>query len=267
MKLCPVCKLNFNEESPEQIFCGGGHCLEAFANRPIGTSTDSCPYCSEPVSVNAVVCGKCNGILSIGSKLAIKHALATNPTLSLKDEATVKKLTDFVMQIDASLEEEEDRVSAQIEAQKLEDERLWEEYLDELSPFARFMEVNRRKVIASSVAILSAAALTFLYIPYAESNSIENHCAERFPEQPEFTICVNGYKDVERYVEGQNLRVMDKNKYNTELRSYGFGEARVFCGSVMHNRSQYRDSPGSYEPYVIGCDRYFQVVPLVHHGQ
>ena len=39
MKLCPVCKLNFNEESPEQIFCGGGHCNRTPSVEPVSVVT------------------------------------------------------------------------------------------------------------------------------------------------------------------------------------------------------------------------------------
>ena len=260
MKLCPVCKSNFIVKAQKQIFCGGGHCIEAFSNRAIASSSNACPYCSESVFVDAVVCGKCNGILSIGSQLAINHALASDPTLSLKDEVTVKKLTDLVIQIDASLQEEEARVSAQINAQELEDERLWSEHLDQLSPFARFIEVNRRKVIASLAAVVSTVVLTFAYISYAESNSIENYCGERFPEAAKIMNCINGYKDTEKYVEGNNLLILNSDK--TELKDFGFGEARWFCAD---RHGDLRVDPNEW--YMIGCARYFQVVPLVHHGQ
>jgi len=265
MKLCPVCKSNFKVETSEQIFCGGGHCLEAFANRAMGTSINSCPYCSQPVFVDAVVCAKCSGILSIGSHLAIKHALAADPTLSLKDEATVKKLTALVVQIDASLQKEEDKVSAENDAQKLEDERSWNKHLEELSPFARFMEVNRRKVVVSLVAVLSTVALTVAYLSYAESNSIENYCGDKFPESSSFEVCLSGYNETEQFVEGQNLLIVGRD--GTPLKSYGFGEANGFCYG-RHAKSKFSGSTFDTQgPYAVGCSRFFQVVPLVHHGQ
>lgn len=39
MKLCPVCKLNFTEESPEQIFCGGGHCNRTPSVEPVSVAS------------------------------------------------------------------------------------------------------------------------------------------------------------------------------------------------------------------------------------
>lgn len=262
MKLCPVCKSNFIVEAKNQIFCGGGHCLEAFANRAIASSSNACPYCSESVFVDAVVCGKCNGILSIGSQLAINHALASDPTLSLKDKVTVKKLTDIVIQIDASLQEEEARVSAQINAQELEDERLWSEHLDQLSPFARFIEVNRRKVIASLAAVVSTVALTFAYILYAESNSIENYCGKLYSDAWDVKVCVRGYTDTERYLTDGNLLIMQKQGYRSQIMTSGFGGARFWCLKRYGMLAELDPTP-----IVDGCDRYFEVVPLVHHGQ
>lgn len=39
MKICPVCKLNFTMESPEQIFCGGGHCNRTPSVEPVSVVT------------------------------------------------------------------------------------------------------------------------------------------------------------------------------------------------------------------------------------
>jgi hypothetical protein len=43
MKLCPVCKLNFTEESPEQIFCGGGHCKRTPSVEPVAVESTHSP--------------------------------------------------------------------------------------------------------------------------------------------------------------------------------------------------------------------------------
>ena len=152
-----------------------------------------CPYCSKVVEFNATACGSCGGLLSIGSFVAIRQALAADPTLSLKDPPSIQKLKKFVEDIDNSLakaaaeNQEAERIALQakideIAAKALEEERLREEYLKELKPFKRFLIVRKKRIFFTTVAVVSfsfvvATQGTSYYQEY-KKKAAENLAAE-----------------------------------------------------------------------------------------
>jgi hypothetical protein len=225
MKLCPLCKEEFAGVNADQRFCGGGHCDWYTFSKFVLSPIMDCPYCDHKVSHTAVICSGCGGLLSIGSLLAIKHALAFDPALALQDSATVEKLKIFAEMIDLSLtaveseearqkaemEAEESRfqaeVAAEIAALELEDERLWTGYLSQLSPSARFLSVKEKEIkVASIIVILFALVFAgFSYNQYKtqefdRKNSIETWCSENYPlsgEDFDNIGCLAGFKAVD----------------------------------------------------------------------
>ena len=134
-----------------------------------------CPYCSQIVDAGAVACSTCGGLLTIGSHLAIRQALAADPTLSLKDPESVARLKEFVTQIDESISaSERSKLEAeiqkeraekealrlqqeQVQAKQLEQEAKRKEYLDSLPSLKRFMVVRKIPIVISLLMIAIAA--------------------------------------------------------------------------------------------------------------
>ena len=152
-----------------------------------------CPYCSQIVDAGAVACSTCGGLLAIGSHLAIRQALAADPTLSLKDQDSVARLKEFVARIDGSIAQSEqlnqdeanrlrqeaeskDRILREQEvAAKAAKDKARQEYLESISPQKRFLIV-RKIPIAVSLALLAIAAVV---IPSQLSVVRENQRAEQ----------------------------------------------------------------------------------------
>ena len=139
-----------------------------------------CPYCSQIVDAGAVACSTCGGLLTIGSHLAIRQALAADPTLSLKDPESVARLKEFVTQIDESISaSERSKLEAEIQKERAEKEDLRlqrekssaensakeaarREFLESLSPFQRFIAVRKLPI----ALILIGVVVSALVIPY-----------------------------------------------------------------------------------------------------
>ena len=146
-----------------------------------------CPYCSQIVDAGAVACSTCGGLLTIGSHLAIRQALAADPTLSLKDPDSVARLKEFVNQIDESIsaskrskleaEIQKERAEKEVlrlqqekeKAKQLEEETKRKEYLDTLPSFKRFLVVQKIPIVISLLIITIAAVA----IPYQISKARE----------------------------------------------------------------------------------------------
>jgi hypothetical protein len=152
-----------------------------------------CPYCSQIVDAGAVACSTCGGLLTIGSPLAIRQALAADPTLSLKDPDSVARLKEFVNQIDESISaSERSKLEAEIQkeqaekevlrlqqekekAKQLEEETKRKEYLDTLPSFKRFLVVQKIPIAISLVLItIAAVAIPSQMSVIRENQRIEN---------------------------------------------------------------------------------------------
>jgi hypothetical protein len=138
-----------------------------------------CPYCSQIVDAGAVACSTCGGLLKIGSHLAIRQALAADPTLSLKDPETVARLKEFVAQIDESISKSNrEKLDAQIQneraerealqiqqeqikAKEREKEKARNDYLDSLPPLKKFVTVRKLPITLLLVGIV----LSLLIVP------------------------------------------------------------------------------------------------------
>jgi hypothetical protein len=202
--------------------------------------------------------------------LAIKHALASDPTLALKDALTIERLKEFVNKIDASLMQEEAEksrfqaeVEAEIRALEIEDERLWNEHLGQLSPTARFLEVRAKEIKIISILLISLC-LVAAYFSYNEKNSIERWCEANYPISSDFYInlsCLDGHEEAKRYFEANKLR-------KSIIEEEGVGKYSVysFCADQRNDQSYIQkiydatgDPPSSSMSlaFVEGCSRYF----------
>ena len=248
-----------------------------------------CPYCDHKVSHSAVICAGCGGLLSIGSLLAIKHALAFDPALALQDSATVEKLKIFAEKIDVSLsavESEEARqksemeaeearfqaeVAAEIAALELEDERLWNEYLSQLSPSARFLSVKEKEIKVASIIVIFFALVFagFSHNQYKtqefdRKNSIETWCSENYPlsgEDFDNVGCLAGFKAVD-FTDRDSKSLRKQNSNSNE--SWGIVDS---CFDLMVSQNNYFfeiASPKGDEAvakmkvaFIEGCNYYF----------
>jgi hypothetical protein len=156
-----------------------------------------CPYCSQIVDAGAVACSTCGGLLTIGSHLAIKQALAADPTLSLKDPETVARLKEFVAQIDESISaSERSKLEAgiqkeraekealrlqqeQVQAKQLEQEAKRKEYLDSLPSFKRFMVVQRIPIAFVLIALVVSALVIPNQLLKAQQNNEKNQIKQQ----------------------------------------------------------------------------------------
>ena len=206
-----------------------------------------CPYCSKAVELNAVTCGSCGGLLSVGSFVAIRQALAADPTLSLKDSSSVQRLKDFVKDIDSSLakaaaeEQEAERIAleeerialqakkAEIAAKALEKKRLRDEYLKELKPFKRFLIVRKKHIFFTTVAVVSLSLLVATqgnsyYQEYKIAKLESESLAEAFDKEileKNFTDCVliQGVMEASTYPELE-AKVQETTKITNSKLAY-----------------------------------------------
>ena len=156
-----------------------------------------CPYCSQIVEASAVACSTCGGLLTIGSPMAIRQALAADPTLSLKDPDSVARLKEFVLKIDESLSKSNrEKLEAEIQrvkdekeslrlqqealkAKELEEKRSRKAYLDSLPSFKRFLIVRRVPIIA----LLLLLSISAVVIPNQITKSREAASLEKKKEE------------------------------------------------------------------------------------
>jgi hypothetical protein len=156
-----------------------------------------CPYCSQIVEASAFACSTCGGLLTIGSPVAIRQALASDPTLSLKDPDSVARLKEFVAQIDDSISTaNRNKLEAQIQKERSEKESFLmqqqkiaaqqsakqaarNDYLDSLSPFRKFLTVRKLPIGLVLVGLVVSA----LIIPGQLMNAQQANEEDRIRQQ------------------------------------------------------------------------------------
>jgi hypothetical protein len=137
--------------------------------------------------------------------MAIRQALAADPTLSLRDPDSVARLKEFVLKIDESLSKSnKEKLEAEIQREKdekeslrlqqealkskqLEKERSRKEYLDSLPSFKRFLIVRRVPIIA----LLLMLSISAVVIPNQITKSRE---AAALEEKKESAAAANAKK-------------------------------------------------------------------------
>ena len=98
-----------------------------------------CPYCSQLIAKDAIVCNQCQGVLSIGSWEAIRAVLLTDPTLAFRDSDSFTRLASRVSDLEVLwtkerlVAEEMIKYDNQVKSERkiAETERLRQEALDQ----------------------------------------------------------------------------------------------------------------------------------------
>jgi uncharacterized protein YjbI with pentapeptide repeats len=136
-----------------------------------------CPYCSQLIAKDALVCSSCQGNLGIGSWTAVRAALMLDPLLAHRDSETLVRLQTQVKQIEEWwAEEQRQEVERQAQAareRQAEADRQAElarikaaeirekeqARLAAMSPMRRWLITNRALALTAGVALILLLSL------------------------------------------------------------------------------------------------------------